>query len=139
MSTKLDKLLEKERQLREQIRLEQNKQKCQERKIDTRRKILVGALVLEWVRQGQWKEEDLLRALDGFLVREHDRALFGLSTPTATPAPEPEKPAASPEAAVSANKSVSTPRTVSTAVQAAVAARLPEPEPQGVLEEYFNL
>jgi len=49
-----------------------------ERKADTRRKILVGAIVLAKVERGEISESDLKRWLDQALVRAEDRALFGL-------------------------------------------------------------
>ena len=49
------------------------------RKEDTRRKILVGALVLARVQQGRFSEGELKRWLDEALTREDDRKLFGLS------------------------------------------------------------
>ena len=49
-----------------------------ERKRETRRKILVGAMVLDQVERGKWPEKSLKAALDRFLEREQDRALFEL-------------------------------------------------------------
>ena len=49
-----------------------------ERKRETRRKILVGSMVLGLVERGEWPEERLKAALDRFLEREQDRALFEL-------------------------------------------------------------
>ena len=49
-----------------------------ERKRETRRKILVGSMVLGLVKRGEWPEERLKAALDRFLERELDRALFEL-------------------------------------------------------------
>lgn len=48
------------------------------RKEDTRRKILVGAIVLAKVEQGVLTESQLRQWLDGALRRADDRALFGL-------------------------------------------------------------
>ena len=48
------------------------------RKADTRRKILVGAIVLAKVEQGVVPESQLRQWLDGALRRADDRALFGL-------------------------------------------------------------
>lgn len=48
------------------------------RKADTRRKILVGAVVLAKAERGEIASEDLRRWLDGALTREDDRALFHL-------------------------------------------------------------
>ena len=49
-----------------------------ERKADTRRKILVGAIVLGKVERGEMDRALLGRWLEQGLVREDDRALFGL-------------------------------------------------------------
>lgn len=54
-----------------------------ERAEDTRRKILVGGMILALVESGDWPREKLLAALDEYLDRASDRALFGL-------APKPE-------------------------------------------------
>jgi hypothetical protein len=50
-----------------------------ERRDDTRRKILVGALVLTQVERGEYPRERLYAALDQYLSRTDDRALFGLA------------------------------------------------------------
>ena len=49
------------------------------RKADTRRKILVGAVVLARVERGEIPEAELRQWLDRALVRDDDRALFELS------------------------------------------------------------
>ena len=48
------------------------------RKRDTHRKILVGAMVLDQVQRGEWPEERFLAALDKFLDKDRDRAVFDL-------------------------------------------------------------
>lgn len=48
------------------------------RKDDTRRKILVGAVVLSLVEKGRIEEATLRRWLDAALVRKDDRGLFGM-------------------------------------------------------------
>jgi uncharacterized protein YggE len=53
-----------------------------ERKEDTRRKILVGAIVLAKVEQKLMDESVLRGWLDAALTRADDRALFGLSAET---------------------------------------------------------
>ena len=50
-----------------------------ERTEDTRRKILLGSLLMAKVENGQWSQENLLSELDGFLTRDIDRKLFGLA------------------------------------------------------------
>jgi hypothetical protein len=49
-----------------------------ERKADTRRKILVGAIVLAKVERGEIARADLVQWLEAALSREDDRSLFGL-------------------------------------------------------------
>lgn len=56
-------------------------------KLETRKKILIGALILERVKRGEMSEAALKDWLDGFLKRDYDRAVFGL------PAMKPEQPA----------------------------------------------
>ncbi|MGH8227241.1 MAG: mobilization protein [Steroidobacteraceae bacterium] len=53
-------------------------QSRQARKADTRRKILLGAIVLERVAQGQLTKDELHAWLDAALTRAEDRALFEL-------------------------------------------------------------
>lgn len=48
------------------------------RKDDTRRKILIGAILLAKVEQGQFDQKQLRRWLDKALTRNDDRKLFGL-------------------------------------------------------------
>jgi hypothetical protein len=48
------------------------------RQDDTRRKILVGAIVLTRVAQGKLPESELRTWLDAALTRTNDRALFDL-------------------------------------------------------------
>jgi hypothetical protein len=49
------------------------------RKADTRRKILVGAIVLAKLDQGEFDKAQLQRWLDDALTRPDDRALFDLN------------------------------------------------------------
>ena len=49
------------------------------RRDDTRRKILVGAVVLAKIEQGVFDRGTLMNWLDGALRREDDRELFDLS------------------------------------------------------------
>ena len=79
MTTKLERLLEKEAQLKAQIQQAKAAERTLEKKRDTRRKILVGAAVMAWVDSGRWPKEDLLEMMDGFLSRPNERELFGLS------------------------------------------------------------
>jgi hypothetical protein len=86
MALKIDEriagLEEKLKQLRtRQARLEARKRTLASRRArrdDTRRKILVGAVVLAKVDQGVLEDSVLRGWLDGALTRADDRALFGL-------------------------------------------------------------
>lgn len=50
-----------------------------ERSADTRRKVLIGSLILAKVERGEWPRESMMAMLDKGLTRDHDRELFGLS------------------------------------------------------------
>jgi hypothetical protein len=54
------------------------------RKTDTRRKILVGAIVLAKVETGELDEKRFREWLDTALTRAEDRALFDLAPATST-------------------------------------------------------
>jgi large subunit ribosomal protein L7/L12 len=74
----LDKLRIKQEQLQARIRREQAKARGQERKDDTRRKVLAGAMVLERAEKDSVFATELHKLLSAFLVRPADRALFNL-------------------------------------------------------------
>lgn len=78
MSKKLDDLLKKREQLNAQIQKERNKHLAQRRKDDTRRKILLGALVMDLSEKGELDSELFLKKLDEFLTKDTDRNLFDL-------------------------------------------------------------
>ena len=46
---------------------------------DTRRKILIGAIVLNKVTNGDWPESKFINMVNVHLTRDDDRALFGLA------------------------------------------------------------
>ena len=77
-SNRLKKLIEKREAVAARIKQEQNKLKASERRSDTRRKILAGAMVLEWANKDSEFSSRLTAELKRFLVRDADRALFGL-------------------------------------------------------------
>lgn len=73
----LERLLQQQVKLDTKIKAIKTREAYQERKNETRRKILAGAYILEKHR----KEETmhlLNKELDWFLIRKNDRALFGL-------------------------------------------------------------
>ena len=76
--SKLKRLMEKREAINASIKQQQNKLRASERKDDTRRKVLAGATVLEWTRRDSEFSSRLMTELRRFLVRDADRALFGL-------------------------------------------------------------
>ncbi len=78
MSKRLSQLLKKREELSAQIQKIRAREATQKRKEDTRRKILLGALVMEMMSKGELDRDKLMKRLDGFLTREIDRKLFEL-------------------------------------------------------------
>ncbi|MDJ0511064.1 MAG: ribosomal protein L7/L12 [Crocosphaera sp.] len=76
MSKKLEKLLEKREQLNAEIQKARARETAQKRKEDTRRKILLGALVIEMMDKGELDNGFIMKRLEGFLTRDIDRKLF---------------------------------------------------------------
>jgi len=77
----LEEKLKKEKEKKRRIEAIQRAQLSKvTRQQDTRRKILVGAMVLAKVECEEWPKEKLLAMLDSSLTRDDDRALFDLPT-----------------------------------------------------------
>ncbi len=76
MSKKLEKLLEKREQLNAEIQKARASETAQKRKEDTRRKILLGALMIEMMDRGELDDGVIMKRLEGFLTRDIDRKLF---------------------------------------------------------------
>lgn len=78
----IERLEERLRQLKtRQLRIEARRRTLESRrsrKADTRRKILVGAVVLAKIDQGVLEASTLRGWLDGALTRADDRSLFDL-------------------------------------------------------------
>jgi hypothetical protein len=81
-ATRIAALEERLRQLKAREQAAETRRRSLEsrrkRKDDTRRKILVGAIVLAKVEHGEMDSALLGRWLEQGLVRDDDRALFGL-------------------------------------------------------------
>ena len=86
MAGKLDERIARQEEKLKQLRTQQARIQARSRalasrrarKDDTRRKILVGAVVLAKVDQGVLEEEKLRTWLDAALTRADDRELFDL-------------------------------------------------------------
>ncbi len=76
MSKRLEQLLKKREELSAQIQKIRAREATQKRKEDTRRKILLGALVMEMMERGELDRDKIMKRLSGFLTREIDRKLF---------------------------------------------------------------
>lgn len=88
MTSKLEKLQQERDRLNAQIQRLAARQQAADRKVQTRRDVLVGAFIRQRLADGGaivLSEPGLLRELDGWLTRDGDRALFGL-------APLPKEP-----------------------------------------------
>jgi hypothetical protein len=75
---RLELLRQKRDQLDAQLKALEARKKLGERKADTRRKVIAGALALEHFEKNRDSQfgRVMLRLLDEYLVRPHDRALF---------------------------------------------------------------
>ena len=89
MPKKLDEQIAEIQEKLKRLKLVQNARaerqqaisKRRERKEDTRRKILIGAIVMAKIEQGVMDDKQLKSWLDQALTRPDDRALFGLEPP----------------------------------------------------------
>ena len=63
MTRRLEQLLKKQEELKAQIRKEKNKLSQAKRKQDTRRKILLGALMMDMIKQGELDEKKISQKL----------------------------------------------------------------------------
>ncbi len=71
-------LEEKKKQIQARIQKLKAQESTKKRKEDTRRKILLGAMVMKLIETGYWQKEEIYEQLDKFLDKELDRRLFGL-------------------------------------------------------------
>lgn len=75
---RLEDLQRRRDQINAQIQTLKAKEGQVERKRDTRRKVLIGAAVLEKVKKGEWPEDKLRAMMEIYLTKAIDRELFGL-------------------------------------------------------------
>ena len=76
LQQKLEAAKKKKSQIDNQIKLIRAELSTVERKSDTRRKILLGALVMHLIDNGVLEEDWVMGHLDRYLTKERDRALF---------------------------------------------------------------
>jgi hypothetical protein len=73
---RLKKLISQKKQIENKIASHQARLKTAQRKLETRKKILVGSYFLEKYKNN---EAELTNLLDPFLIRDADRELFNLN------------------------------------------------------------
>ena len=76
--SELEKLLEKEKQLKAKIQAAKSRESEKQRKLDTRKKILIGAMVLDGMKNNGDYKTKILQNLDKYLTKNKDRVLFEL-------------------------------------------------------------
>lgn len=75
---KIEKLEKQVEQAKARLQAAKAREKVRERKLLTRKKILLGAYVLKALESGRMKSDVMQAELDRFLVSDRDRALFNL-------------------------------------------------------------
>lgn len=78
VNTEIEKLEKRRADINRKIQRLKNAESKKKRQEDTSRKILIGAMLLNQIKNGKYSEESMLKALDQFLTRDRDRALFNL-------------------------------------------------------------
>ncbi|MGI2906154.1 hypothetical protein [Tolypothrix sp. VBCCA 56010] len=81
--------------LQEEIKTKAKALREEERRLETRKKVLLGVVLQAWVDEGKVSEAELQAGLDKHLKRKDERALFGLDplpeAKPATPTPSTKK------------------------------------------------
>jgi len=98
LTARLERLRAAEAQVTAQIKAAEARQRARqskaERAADTRRRILLGAWLLQRMRQDEALRARVVAELDAWLTRDDDRALFGLEPRSHGPGGSPEASAA---------------------------------------------
>ena len=77
INDKVEKLKRKQEVLKARIQLIEGREKSKEKKLETRKKILIGSYFLEkYNKDNEMKK--LIMIMDKYLIRESDRKVFGL-------------------------------------------------------------
>lgn len=82
MSKRLQQLLVRRDQIQARISDIQSRDRSRQRRLDTRRKILLGALLQHWMEDDDKLSQRVDQALEAFLTRAIDRQAFGLESPS---------------------------------------------------------
>ena len=76
---RLKALEQKQAQIRAQIQALRARDTAQDRKDETRRKVLLGGVVMKRVKDGQLQQAQINQWMDAALTADRDRLLFGLA------------------------------------------------------------
>ena len=71
---------QKETRIKKKKQLQRQKINAQKKKQEDKKKILIGAMYLDAIKNDPEKESAMLKRMDRFLTRKSDREIFGLST-----------------------------------------------------------
>ena len=77
--TKLEKITKQIEALQAKANAEKNREREKSRKEETRKKILIGAMVIDGMSKNQDYQSKMLKNLDKYLTAERDRKLFNLT------------------------------------------------------------
>jgi len=77
-TSKLDTLTQKRDEINEQIKKIKTQESIKRRKEDTKRKILIGGVVIKMLKTGEMPQDRLTHLLDKHLEKQTDRDLFEL-------------------------------------------------------------
>ncbi|MCD9468960.1 hypothetical protein [Photobacterium iliopiscarium] len=77
--TKLEKITKQIEALQAKANSEKNREREKSRKEETRKKILIGAMVLDGMSKNQDYQSKMLKNIDKYLTAERDRKLFNLT------------------------------------------------------------
>ncbi|MCD9550811.1 hypothetical protein GLP21_19540 [Photobacterium carnosum] len=77
--TKLEKITKQIEALQAKANAEKNREREKSRKEETRKKILIGAMVLDGMSKNQDYQSKMLKNIDKYLTAERDRKLFNLT------------------------------------------------------------
>lgn len=75
---RLEALTKKRDDINQQIQALKARDKAKQRKEDTRRKVLIGGVIMKMLNNGDLSQERLNNMLEKHLDRDKDRELFGL-------------------------------------------------------------
>jgi hypothetical protein len=135
--------------LQDEIKTKAKALREEERRLETRKKVLLGVVLQAWVDEGKVSEAELLAGLDKYLKRKDERALFGLdplpeekpAAPTASTKKAEDKPAPSPPPTTAKKKSKTAPPAQEETVKETTEkkTRLREAKPEILASEFEGL